>query len=93
MVRRFALAIMALAFVTSPAGAQQRHAMTIRDFLSVERPGEPAISPDGRWVAYNVTVPDLATYKKRTDLWLVAAAGGEPRRISTEALANHGRLV
>ena len=86
MVRRFALAILALVLVTSMAGAQQRRAMTIRDFLGVERPGEPAISPDGRWVAYNVTTPDLATFKKRTDLWLVAAAGGEPRRISTEAL-------
>jgi dipeptidyl aminopeptidase/acylaminoacyl peptidase len=86
MMRRIALAIFVVSLAAHPARAQQSHAMTIRDFLSVARPGEPAISPDGRWVAYNVTTPDLATYRKRTDLWLVAAAGGEPRRISTEAL-------
>jgi dipeptidyl aminopeptidase/acylaminoacyl peptidase len=81
-----ALTVLALAAPLQPAGAQQRHAMSIRDFLSVVRPGEPAISPDGRWVAYNVTTPDLAAHRKRTDLFLVSAAGGEPRRISTGAL-------
>ena len=86
MVRRVTLAVSVLALAAHAAVAQQRHALTIRDFLSVERPGEPAISPDGRWVAYNVTTPDLAAYRKRTDLWLVATAGGAPRRISTEAL-------
>jgi dipeptidyl aminopeptidase/acylaminoacyl peptidase len=86
MMRRFAFALSVLALAAPAARAQQRHAMTIRDFLSVVRPGEPALSPDGRWVAYNVTTPDLAAYRKRTDLWLVPATGGEPRLVSTDSL-------
>jgi dipeptidyl aminopeptidase/acylaminoacyl peptidase len=86
MTRRIVLAVLALAVAAHPARAQQRHAMTVRDFLSIARPAEPAISPDGRWVAYTVTTPDLATYTRRTDLWLVPAGGGEPQRISTDSL-------
>ena len=86
MMHRIALALSVLVLTVQPGRAQQRRPMTIRDFLSVVRPGEPAISPDGQWVAYTVTTPDLAAHRKWTDLWLVAAAGGEPRPVSTEAL-------
>jgi Tol biopolymer transport system component len=36
----------------------------------------PAWSPDGRWLAYNA--PGLAD----TDIWVVAAEGGEPINVS-----------
>jgi dipeptidyl aminopeptidase/acylaminoacyl peptidase len=86
MHRRIAIAVFALAAVARGAGAQERHALSVPEFLSLDRPGEPAISPDGRWVAYNVTTTDLAAYRRRTDLWLVPAAGGNPRRISSDSL-------
>jgi dipeptidyl aminopeptidase/acylaminoacyl peptidase len=81
-------AIPLLAFALAPLAlrAQERHALTIPQFVGLDRPGEPALSPDGRWVAYAVTTTDLATYRRRTDLWLVAATGGEPRRISADSL-------
>ena len=86
MMRRVTLALCTLALAARPAPAQQRHAMTVRDFLSIARPAEPAVSPDGRWVAYTVTTADPATSRKRTDLWLVSAAGGAARRVSTDSL-------
>ncbi len=87
MMHRHAVAVAAaLALVPGPAAAQGRHAITVREFLSLARPAEPAISPDGRWVAYDVAVPDLAGNRRRTDLWMVPAAGGEARRISTDSL-------
>ncbi len=85
MLRRLAL-VAVLAAAPCAARAQDRHALTVQEFLSLDRPGEPALSPDARWVAYNVTTTDLAAYRRRTDLWLVAASGGEPRRISTDSL-------
>ena len=85
-MRRSLLVLSVLALAAVPARAQQQHPMSIRDFLGVVRPGEPAISPDGRWVAYDVTTPDLTTYRKTTDLWLAPAAGGAARRVSTELL-------
>jgi len=85
MLRRLVFVVAALG--AAPAAmAQTRHPMTVREFVSLDRPGEPAISPDGRWVAYNVTTTDLAASRRRTDLWLVPAAGGEPRRLSSDSL-------
>jgi dipeptidyl aminopeptidase/acylaminoacyl peptidase len=86
MQRRIAFVLFSLACAASTASAQERHPLTVREFVSLDRPGEPAISPDARWVAYNVTTTDLASYRRRTDLWLIAATGGEPRRISTDSL-------
>ena len=85
MMRRLVFVAAALA-AASGARAQVRHPMTIGEFVSLDRPSEPAISPDGRWVAYNVATTDLATSRRRTDLWLVPAAGGEARRLSTDSL-------
>jgi dipeptidyl aminopeptidase/acylaminoacyl peptidase len=86
MIRRLLLALCGVAAVAASAPAQERRPLTVPDFLGFDRPGEPAISPDGRWVAYNVTATDLAASRRRTDLWLVSASGGEPRRISTDSL-------
>ena len=86
MRRRFAFAALLMAAAPAAARAQERHALTVPEFVALDRPGEPAISPDGRWVAYHVTTTDLAAARRRTDLWLVAAAGGEARRISSDSL-------
>ena len=75
-----------LVLIALPAAAQQRRALSIQDFLSLERPGEPQISLDGRWVVYTVTVPDLAANRRRSDLWLQAVAGGAPQRLTTDSL-------
>jgi dipeptidyl aminopeptidase/acylaminoacyl peptidase len=82
-----AAAILALA---ASAAAQQPRALTVQDFLALDRPGEPAISPDGRQVAYTVTTTDVAGNRRRTDLWLQASdRSGAPRRISTDSLGGH----
>ena len=83
---RTLFAVLALASAPVAGLAQERHALSVNEFVNLDRPGEPAISPDGRWVAYNVTTTDLAASRRRTDLWLVAAAGGEQRRISSDSL-------
>jgi len=85
-MKRFALVLFALCLAV-PAAAQQRRAMTVQDFLALDRPGEPAISPDGRWLAYNVTTTSLEQNRRRTDLWLAARDGSAaPRRISADSL-------
>jgi dipeptidyl aminopeptidase/acylaminoacyl peptidase len=93
MRRQSAIAVLLLAAAPAApatARAQDRHALTVPEFVSLDRPGEPSISPDGRWVAYDVTTTDLATARRRTDLMLVPAAGGEARRVSTDSLGGRG---
>ena len=79
-------AVLAFAIV-SPAAAQQRRALSVNDFITLDRPGEPSISPDARWVVYTVTTTDLSANRRRSDLWLSARDGsGQPTRISTDSL-------
>jgi dipeptidyl aminopeptidase/acylaminoacyl peptidase len=85
-MRSIGCLVLSLACLVSGAQARQR-ALGVTDFLSMERPGEPAISPDGRWVAYTVTTPDLAANRRRSDLWVAAVSGPPaPRRISGDSL-------
>ncbi len=57
-------------------------AITPEDLWAMHRIGEPALSPDGAWVVYPVTVYDDKG-KGNSDLWLVAADGSsEPRQLT-----------
>jgi dipeptidyl aminopeptidase/acylaminoacyl peptidase len=79
-------ALLVLALAGTPALAQRR-AMTVDEFITLDRPGEPALSPDGRWVAYTVTSTDLAANRRRSDLWVAARDGSRPPlRLSSDSL-------
>ena len=84
---RLTLGLFALAATAATVAAQQPRPLTVQDFLAFDRPSEPAISPDGRQVAYTVTTTDFTANRRRTDLWLRASDNpGEARRISTDSL-------
>src|SRR5688572_25874053 len=74
----FALAVAAVA----QTGKQP---LTISEMLKLRRVSDPQLSPDGRWVAYQITVPDVAANRSRTQLYLVSADGGEPKQLTTGA--------
>src|SRR5215216_2637483 len=73
--------LLLLLFVAAPAFAQRP--MNARDLWSLGRVGNPVLSRDGRTVAYSVQRYDLNTFKSKTDIWVVPAAGGEARRFVT----------
>ena len=62
--------------------AQPRH-MSFDDVLAMKAVGDAQVSPDGRWVAYTVTRADLELNASDSDVWLVAATGGTPVRLTT----------
>jgi dipeptidyl aminopeptidase/acylaminoacyl peptidase len=73
-----------LLLLPAPAPAPTpRHAFTVDDMWAVKRVAAPALSPDGRRVAYTVTTWDAAENKSNADLWVVDVRGGEPRRLTT----------
>lgn len=47
------------------------------------RLGSFAISPDGSTVLYTVTLTDLPTERRHTDIFSIPVAGGEPARLTT----------
>src|SRR5690349_11490595 len=66
-----------------PIHAQQKHALTFDDLMSVERISEPMVSPDGLWVAYTVAKPDLAANRLTRNIWIVGTNGtSEPRQLT-----------
>jgi dipeptidyl aminopeptidase/acylaminoacyl peptidase len=84
-MRRSFLVMVALA---GPATLAAQRPMTADDVLKLKQVSDPQISPDGRWVAYVVSVADLTQNASNTDLWLVAASGGEPIRLTTSPKAD-----
>ena len=65
------------------AQAPSKHAMTTDDLLSMQRVGEPQISPDGRFVAYTVGVTDMDANRIARNIWVVSTApGSQPRQVT-----------
>ncbi len=56
--------------------------MTYEDLAKVQRISDPQLSPDGKWIAYEVGVVDLAANKTVRHIWVVSAEGGEPRQLT-----------
>lgn len=72
-------ALLALALPASAAP----HGLTIDDMLAMQRVTDPAVSPDGKWVAFVVRDTDLAANKGRTDVWLSAVDGSALEHLTT----------
>jgi dipeptidyl aminopeptidase/acylaminoacyl peptidase len=77
------LALFAFA-VSSPASAAAeataRRLMAPEDLWAMERVGDPALSPDGRWVAFSVTRYSVDENLSDSDVWVVPADGSAPPR-------------
>ena len=67
---------------TAPAAGEPaaKRPMTIEDLWSFDQVGRPALSPDGRLVAFPVTVQSLEKNKGNSDLFIVPADGSAPPR-------------
>lgn len=77
-----AMVVVALALV-APAGtlrAENLHAITFDDLISLGRIGSFEVSPDGKWIAFEVTWFDKAANSSNTDIYLEPMAGGAPIR-------------
>jgi dipeptidyl aminopeptidase/acylaminoacyl peptidase len=58
------------------------HVFKVEDMQALSRVGGVRISPDGTSVAFTVTRSDLAKNRMVTNIWLMPAAGGEPRQLT-----------
>ena len=53
-----------------------KHAITFGDLIQMHRVGEAQVSPDGKWVAYTLTTPDLEANRNASNIWIGPTAGG-----------------
>ena len=77
-----AVAFPVAAAPAAPAAPAPKRAFTVDDVARVKGVGEPAISPDGRSVAFAVTSTDLPAVKRWTNLWRGDADGKNGRALT-----------
>jgi len=79
-----------LAFAAAPAALARP--ITATDLATMRRIGAPAVSPDGRWLVYQVRETDLTANRGRTDLWFLdlGQAGAQPTRLLNSPEYNEG---
>ncbi|HEY7409528.1 MAG TPA: S9 family peptidase [Vicinamibacteria bacterium] len=83
--------LLALALLAAPPlPAAEQHPFGVRDLVAMDRISEPAVSPDGRQVAFTVSALDLEANRRRTDLWLVGIDGTGLRRLTTHEASDSG---
>ena len=84
MTKRMLVGLMLVAVIGSASfNAQTRRPLQPDDIFSLKSVSDPRISPDGAWVAYSVTTLDRKEDSSDTDLYMVAASGGAPIRLTT----------
>jgi len=74
------LALLAMLAMSTPAAAK---GLTIDDMLAMQRVGEPAVSPDGKQLAFAVRDTDVDANRGRWDVWVAATDGSSVRRLTT----------
>jgi dipeptidyl aminopeptidase/acylaminoacyl peptidase len=72
----------------TPPQAAGTHPFSVHDMLAMDRISDSRVSPDGRWVIFNLRTTDLEANRGRTDIWLVGADGQNLRRLTSHPAAD-----
>lgn len=59
-----------------------KHPITFEDMIKMHRVNEPQISPDGKWVAYTVSTPDMDANRNASNIWLVPTTAGPASQLT-----------
>lgn len=57
--------------------------ITFDDFIRIKRLNRLAVSPDGKWLAYEVGTPDLDANRIGTQVWMLNTATSETRQMTS----------
>jgi len=58
------------------AQSGEKRAITFDDLIHLHRIAEPQVSPDGKWVAYTVSTPDMDANRSVNNIWVTGTADG-----------------
>jgi dipeptidyl aminopeptidase/acylaminoacyl peptidase len=64
--------------------------ITAEDLLNLKRVYSPSVSPDGKWVLYGITVPDIPANRSNSDLHLVSIDGERRRQLTASPAGDFG---
>ena len=86
LVAAFALTFAAPIFTGSVFAAQGAHPFDVHDLVMMDRVSDPALSPDGKVVAFQVRETDYDANKGTNGVWIVPSGGGKSTRLTDKAL-------
>jgi dipeptidyl aminopeptidase/acylaminoacyl peptidase len=70
------------AFGQRALATEAKRPITVEDLWALKRPGAPALSPDGRWAAVEVTSYDMEENSSASDIWLLSTDGASARQLT-----------
>jgi dipeptidyl aminopeptidase/acylaminoacyl peptidase len=79
---RALLVLAAAVLTTSSPGAQSPRPMSLMDLANLQRPLDPELSPDGRFVLYSMSRPDWKLGRPVWQLWRQEVGGGAPVQLT-----------
>ncbi|MCB2204751.1 S9 family peptidase [bacterium] len=68
---------------------EKMHLITAEELLALKRVYAPSVSPDGKWVLYGVTTPDIEENRSNSDLYLVSVDGNTTKQLTTSPAADY----
>ena len=77
------LTLVLSATVVVDSHSQAKRPLELADMFKIKRVSDPVLSPDGKWIVYTITTPDLEANKNRSDLWVISVNGGTPIQLTT----------
>ncbi|MBW7998141.1 MAG: S9 family peptidase [Candidatus Glassbacteria bacterium] len=85
---RFSPLFFICVLLSVPSAANSARPLEFSDLLRINRISSPAVSPDGKRVAFVSTTFEPYTYKSKSDIYLVPLTGGEPHALTTNGRGN-----
>ncbi|OQX85351.1 MAG: hypothetical protein B6D63_02465 [Candidatus Latescibacteria bacterium 4484_7] len=65
------------------ARAETKKPFTPDEIWKLNRVSDPELSPDGKWIAYVVTVTDFDANRRNSDIYIIPSTGGKPKKMTT----------
>lgn len=89
-MRRRIIALLALIAPLAAASSQTKRPFAPGDWYRLTTLSQPAMSPDGRHIAFTVTTVKEAENRRHQEVWVVPAAGGLPQRYTAPGYESSG---
>jgi len=84
--------LLLLVLLLAPSGharGQEAHPFNAHDLWQMDRISDPQVSPAGDRVVFGLSSLDMEADRRRSDLWMVALDGTEPRPLTTHPASEY----
>ncbi|MHB1049241.1 MAG: dipeptidyl-peptidase 5 [Bacteroidota bacterium] len=79
------IAALVILLLSVTAFSQTQRPMQLEDLFTIQRVGDPQLSPDGKTIAYTITVVNKEANSTNSDIWLVPVTGGKSSQLTNSS--------